>query len=453
VCANTGPYTRVLQFPEDRSLGTLLFPSDNSNIGLHSRDWEWESGGEAQGQVLVPLNRQAWLYVSAHGWQDLSPVIRLQPDALDAVVISSRLATNDDMMRKYALPKAQDKYLDHVCALTGLKTLQLRQTDITNDGLQRLGQLSSLQWLSVSASHLDATGIKHIARLKSLRILELQSKQPISKDDLSFVSTLTLLEELFLSGNKFDTDGLLHLKGLPELRKLCLYLRNIDASGLAHVAEIPFLEELKVGRIGNQEALLQQIANCANMKTLLLQDIHKGTPLTYLARMRTLRVLYLYSCSITDVMLAGLVSIPHLKTIDISGGIGFDTGITDKGLEALSKITSLESVHLAGGRYTDKGLEYLSQLKNLKRLEIPNNRKFTDEGLKYLSQLPNLEELLLSGNNLTKSGILYLAQMRSLKKLEFLSPVSQQCLDILATIDGLDFRIWGKTVDLSQFRK
>jgi F-box and leucine-rich repeat protein 14 len=88
--------------------------------------------------------------------------------------------------------------------------------------------------------------------------------------------------------------------------------------------------------------------------------------------------------------------------------------ITDKGLEHLANLTSLERLNLWGCyNITDKDLEHLTNLTSLERINLLCCYNITDKGIEHLANLTSLKELDLAGcENITDKGLEQLEKLR-----------------------------------------
>ncbi len=114
---------RMLNFPPDRSLGKLYILEENPHFT--SGDGELEKG-EARGSVRITIP-EGWLLelrLSPEGSNDLSPLATLNPNDLQAI--------------------------------------SFYQTQITDEGLVHLKQLSRLKILDLSNTQITGTGFVHL---------------------------------------------------------------------------------------------------------------------------------------------------------------------------------------------------------------------------------------------------------------------------------------------------
>jgi hypothetical protein len=129
-----------------------------------------------------------------------------------------------------------------------------------------------------------------------------------------------------------------------------------------------------------------------------------------LAQMTNLRQLELESSSFSDQDMKYLQQLP-LQYLGLSR-----TSVTDSGLRALSKMTSLKILDLSDTHgVTDLGLQELPA--NIVRLTLSGDQ-FTDAGLQHLLRLKALRVLVINGcHQIGPDSVNSLAAMR---KLEFL---------------------------------
>ncbi|WP_010584531.1 leucine-rich repeat domain-containing protein [Schlesneria paludicola] len=136
---------------------------------------------------------------------------------------------------------------------------------------------------------------------------------------------------------------------------------------------------------------------------------------------------------ISDEQLATVQGLPDLVSLDLE-----DSLVTSAGMEVVAKLTSLESLKLAGSKVTD--VAPLAQLPNLKTLilnfsdirqeafgslaEFPSLRnlgasglKLDDQGIELLAKCPHLEELSINGATLGEHGLVPLLAQKGLKFL------------------------------------
>jgi len=449
---------RTLHFPADRSVGQLYVSTIEEEAALVWIEWgsPWERQflAEAKGAVVIPQGMFSTLFVSSEGWQDLSPLSALEPDALDGIVINPSTLSNAGDISSGGIPKATPACLEPVCHLTGLQLLVWSETPISNEKLRSLTKLRSLERLHLAADygdedalHLNDESLAIIGQLKSLKGLRIYTKVPISEKGLAHLSQLTHLRTIRIGAPKFQSKELSCLSSLTALEEVSLMLGVLSTpETLMPLVSLPYLKDLDLhwGRESLEREALEPLAQLSSVETLrlvcveeeetleivsrmkslkkLIMDLCADVPLSPLARLPDLQVLKIES-RCTDQMLEGIEECPALKLFNAhSAGIGYTLrGLTDVGVSRIAGIQTLEEIELWSGNFTNAALQSLSQCQRLRRLLIPNNYGFTDEGMVYAAKLADLEELHLRGELLTLIGFERIATLKNLKALSLLT--------------------------------
>lgn len=390
--------TRVIRFPADKSLGRLMIQDANATRKL-TYWFHWTGNGEspreylceAQGEVHMPTGKRLSLEISSEAVNDLSALEQLGPD--DLYSIGCPPVPPGQVPPSYRL-------MQHITHLAGLKCLVLDGSPVSDADMQHITSLRSLEYLSLPDRITDA-GMAHVAGLASLKGFWMAGgKSRISDEGLRYISRLSSLEELYLRGEYMTDAGLAHLKTLPNLEYLCLYGSKFTDAGCVHIKE---------------------------MSSLRILSFHENL------------------CRISDEGLAHISQMPNLEVLCLHGM----KNITDDGIAHLTKMPSLHKLNIASSQVTDRGLEYLSQIKTLEHLELPQDQKgITDRGLEYLSRLPNLKELSISRIHFidpkmnrdyyTDKGLEYLSRCSKLEELRIGSiGITDAGMEHIARLTGL----------------
>ncbi|MBP8110523.1 MAG: NACHT domain-containing protein, partial [Caldilineaceae bacterium] len=101
--------------------------------------------------------------------------------------------------------------------LTGLQSLDLSSTQVSDAGLVHLAGLTGLQSLNLWQTQVSDAGLVHLAGLTGLQSLYLSSTQ-VSDAGLVHLAGLTGLQSLYLSSTQVSDAGLVHLAGLTGLQ-------------------------------------------------------------------------------------------------------------------------------------------------------------------------------------------------------------------------------------------
>ncbi len=217
-------------------------------------------------------------------------------------------------------------------------------------------------------------------------------------DELAKLEGLTHLKELYLSGRFWHNvpareceRSLRPLASLDSLERFAVSEPvqtdiPIEDDGIAHLAKLPNLRELRIDRLKI-----------------------RGRSLKSLTGLRYLDV------NMTRFDDQGMQSLAGMKNLERL--LARDTLITDEGLKALSGLTGLRELDLHATRISDAGLEYLRPLTKLRKLNILG-AQVTDSGLDVLLGMTELEELNVYRTKITNSGLARLQALRHLRNLD-----------------------------------
>jgi hypothetical protein len=209
---------------------------------------------------------------------------------------------------------------------------------VTDEDLEQLLALSSLQRLDVSRTKITPAAANTLARMPALRELELAGTK-IGDEAIMRLQELKGVESLNLTGTSLSDRGIARLCTLPKLKALYLGHTAVTDAALQMLAEAKTpLEYLGVPKTQVSEAALAHLKDLSNLRHLHLN--HK----------------------VTDRGLVHLQQLQDLTTLAFT-----EAPITDAGLEHLAKIATLRQVSLAGSKVTSEGLQRL-------RAALPNCR-------------------------------------------------------------------------------
>lgn len=134
----------------------------------------------------------------------------------------------------------------------------IRCMHITDDGMQRLSGLTSLERLNLYSADVTDAGLQYLSNLTNLRQLDLSYTQ-ITDDGLQHLRHLFNLEELSLYGTEVTDDGLQFMEDLANLKTLNLCNTQITDAGLQHLSSLSNLQRLSVDDRQVTEAGVEQL--------------------------------------------------------------------------------------------------------------------------------------------------------------------------------------------------
>jgi Leucine-rich repeat (LRR) protein len=300
--------------------------------------------------------------------------------------LNAKLETDDKSADKrvvavsFLASKVTDDDLKILRGLTGLKSLDLGFTRISDKGMKYLGDLASLETLSLAgAQYVGDDGLAAIKGLTNLKVIDFAGTRVTDKGMASLVG-MRDLKSLRVSGNISDR-GLKSLQGLKNLKELHLEYSQVSGSGLQY--------------IGNPQNVVS-VSLCACIKVT-------DDDLKILARLTNLRSLDVGFTQISDKGMMHLTDLASLETLKLTA----DENVGNDGLAATEWLTKLKVIDFAGTRVTDEGMASLAEMRDLESIEVSSN--ISDKGLQAIKGLQRLSELRLNYSQVDGSGLKFVA--------------------------------------------
>eukprot|EP00210_Caulerpa_lentillifera_P004685 g4470.t1 len=282
--------------------------------------------------------------------------------------------------------------------LGNLTHLDLSWNQLHMDTLEQITQLPKLHGLNLkNCLGVGDTLLEGLAAMGTIRSLNL-SNTGITDDGLMLLNDLQL-DQLNLSRcDNVTDDGMFWLQYCRSLQELDISgCHNITSGGLEQLQHLPNLKRLYL-----QEMKLMDCSSLCNLPVLEMLNLRDcswvtDSVLSSLALCENLRFLNLRNCSkFTDHGLRSLINgLQKLESINFRGC----SQITDDGIALLSALMELRDLDLSFlNQITDRSLLSLSKTSQLNRLVLDWCNQVTCTGLKMLKdELHELHELSIKG--------------------------------------------------------
>jgi len=442
--------TRVLHFPKSFSVGSLSIATSKESEWWdryfkrfdYRRDWDWRYHGQAKGDVTVPRDAKVRLEILKPGARNTSWIKKLDPDDLYEIFVFPHPARQD----RFSFGDAQIRNFSH---LTGLRELSIQHVQITGRGLRSLKPLHKLEKLIFASLTSDNNCLKSIGELKSLQVLSI-GKADWDDAGLAHLSELNELEEIFLPFSGVPGRGFDAVVKLPKLKyitgaqffksvhlaklrqstalRALVMQQNVDLTddSMKYVAQLPQLEYLDLWHTNISDEGVKQLGTLKALKRLNIKvNFQRGGPLITaasadaIAQMDSLEILDAGNVGDVDEFINKISGLKNLKSLSI-GGLR-DTGLlSDAGAESISKFPHLDRLTVSGTDFSDAATEHLAKLKELKWLFLLSDT-ITDDGLGNFAALKELRYAHISGSakrgKLTYSGVTKLNGLTNLTEL------------------------------------
>jgi len=315
VPAPTADAVRILHFPNSR-VGVIQFVSDVPFVRLDQR---LPATLIARGDVKIPPGKAALLSIEPGGMEDLSFLMRLKPDDIAAVALGFGWQGTD----------ADDKQLESLTCLTGLRGLDVKRSDVTDKGISSLLELKKLEWLCLRGTLVTASGVPKLAGLRNLCSLD-------------------------LSENRLRGTNWRWLSSEPRLAQLTLGHCTIRDEDVAPIF-LPNLTFLKIDDNPLTDKGLSGLSLCKK--------------LTYLN---------LSSCAVGDQTIKRMATLTGLQALELNG-----CKISAHQLKILSKL-KLQQLTLGETTLDDNAVEILGSFKGLIGLYVSGTKPQEDRLKKLL---------------------------------------------------------------------
>jgi hypothetical protein len=235
-----------------------------------------------------------------------------------------------------------DKGLDGLQGLDGLFGLNLfwHCSNLSGKVFSRLDGLANLGFLGADGKLCTDAAFESIAALPQLKMLMGQGAvaTPAGFEKLSRSRTLQFIWGRDCEG--FDNQALRALSQMPALRGFAISCKNVDDATLAGLKDFPALTQLMPMDVS--DAGFWHVGQCANLEALWCMYCREtGDAATeHIAGLRKLKRYYAGKTRITDRSLQTLSQIPSLEQIELWGC----DGLTDTGVAKLSALPALQKI-------------------------------------------------------------------------------------------------------------
>lgn len=225
--------------------------------------------------------------------------------------------------------------LQHLGGLTGLRELNLTLTPVKDDALKHLGGLTELRVLGLASTQCNGTGFAHLKALKKLENVNFHFT-PLNDEGLHAITRVPISGRLWFAHTRFTDEGAASLKNLTQLKRCGLgsTMKGSSGEAVAALTTLP-LEDLAL--LDNQASPVG-LAHAMKIATLRRLDVShaptvKDESMQLVAQMPALEEFRLGSALVTDEGLQALAASKSLKKLSLSGL----KSITPLGIEKLRK--------------------------------------------------------------------------------------------------------------------
>jgi ankyrin repeat protein len=264
---------------------------------------------------------------------------------------------------------------------------------VTDAGLPLLQNFPALATLLIDGSFTDA-GLAGLAGIESIRDLD-----------------------LFWHVTSITSDGFAHLARLPNLESLGCDGKLSDDTAMGHIGRMPRLRKLRAQESVATDAGFEALARSKTLEGFWGRVCQGFGSRAFRAfsKMASLRGMGVGLQDVDDESLAAFPDFPALRELT-------PIGLKDPGFRHVGQVKRLERLtcmycresgdaateHIAGlelkyyyaglTQITDRSLEILGRMSSLEKIELYECHHVTDAGLVFLARMPSLREAEFAGS-------------------------------------------------------
>lgn len=285
-------------------------------------------------------------------------------------------------------PSISDELADRIAEHNKLTSLTMRNTLISEAGLEKFKSLSKLKAIDLRLSPLLTAAVADLlVQMPELRAVRLNSVN-INDESIKTLVQLPKLSELDLR-NCFEVtaEGFKHLQDKKSLRTLKIGGSNITDEVLELISQFDQLTTLS---LDNTELTNYSTHFLASLPLTNL-TLYQGASLSdeglgFLSQMKSLTRLTVRDIRTNGAFLATLPAPEKLTDLNIA-----QTTLGDEQAQALSKMTNLKRLIVNQTAITDKTLEVIMNLKSLQKVEMTQTDISSEAVTKLREALPDCE--------------------------------------------------------------
>ncbi len=304
--------------------------------------------------------------------------------------------------------------------LTDLETLQIYNfRDLNDDMVSQLTGLKTLTTLALTNSVIGDPAVETAVKsFPNLTDLDLSSNTNMTNGVLKVICELDKLERLTLVQNRFNDLGTSHLAKLKSLRALDLR-GNMEAGDMTMeiLGGLPALTALKHRATTVTDFGMEYLAQSKTLDSLLIQDFaitsQAGQSLANIEKLAQLEIFRCQGFGSEGVLALKGKNLNRLMLRDLPM-------IDDQAMEVLTELPELKRLYLHElASISDDGLKNLESVKSLEVLDIWAVPQMADATVDVIATLPNLKELSIRSTGVTDAAIEKLLAMPKLESLTF----------------------------------
>jgi hypothetical protein len=225
-------------------------------------------------------------------------------------------------------------------------------------------------------------------------------KSPLTDADMEHFQQLEMLEQMWLSGYRISDVGIRPLAAMTHLKILELSQMRLTDASAAVFERLTRITDLNLAHTKVGDAVLEQVARMKQLRELSLSHtMVTDAGIKRLSACEDLTLINLESTQITDLSLRTLSQMPAITHLILGG-----SGITSTGIRLLKPLVALKYLNLKDTVVDDDACATIASFQDLDGVNLESTQ-ITGQGLRRLVGLTKLNSVFLSRTSLTDDDI------------------------------------------------
>lgn len=321
---------------------------------------------------------------------DLGVVIK---EGAEGNVVSIDTAANRSWVDNYQM--------EEILAFPRLTSLTVEGPSIDDGLAAKIAEQAGLSSLAMRNTLISDEGIQQFAKLKFLKVIDLRLSPMVTNKTLELLAAMPELKAVRISGTNVTDDGVGALLKLPQLTELDVRnCRGVTKAGIEQLAEKKSLRVLKIGGEKIDDGVLEIVGKFDGLSSLSLDNCPiSDAGVAKLAGL-PLADFTIYQCAnITDQGVAILSGMDQLAKLTLR-----DVGVRGTAISKLPKPEKLVSLNLGQSKLSDVEIVNLAGLTNLDTLVL-SETAVTDVSVDTLVGLSKLKRLIVTQTGISSEGV------------------------------------------------
>ena len=195
-----------------------------------------------------------------------------------------------------------DVSLEHIAKMPALKKLWFQGCPITDAGLANIRNSPTIDYLLIHETKMTSAGLKNLQTIPNLKILDLDiSPTDNELPDWRAIAQFKQIERFRIEGSAFSNDDMKHVKDLTQLIEFDADLKHpLEDSGVSYLSSLTNLNNLRIQNSKITDEGLKALSDMDQLEYMTLSCLATDQGLQTLSGLKSLAHLQIASPFLTD---------------------------------------------------------------------------------------------------------------------------------------------------------